>query len=467
MRLDLQSTICSIATGPVGGLRGAIRISGPATRSILTSLFPSNAGQLESCKIASVVPAAFNIEGIGETLIDVFYWPDQRSYTGQPSAELHMLGAPMLLQQVQSTVLERGALLAQPGEFTLRAFLAGRLDLSQCEAVYGVIHASNDRALEVALTQLAGGLSIPLRQVREELIHLLADIEAGLDFVDEDIEFVSSREIVRRLESGKKSISQLLDQMLSRSAQTNVMQIAVVGEPNVGKSSLVNAIVGRDVSIVTDEAGTTRDYVRARCRLGDVTVDFLDTAGTETIEGNSPRDLAQQFTREQMNQADLVWFCVPAGADAESATRQFREEFERIDKPLWLILTKSDCYSQPISTTESLGLDRDLKIEQVLCVSTFLTATIEGLRDTVLQWAHARNEEIGDVVPATAERCREALRRAGEAIENAIDCAESLRGNEVIASEIRLALDEIGVVAGTVVHNDILDALFSRFCIGK
>ncbi|MFM7926966.1 MAG: tRNA uridine-5-carboxymethylaminomethyl(34) synthesis GTPase MnmE, partial [Pirellula sp.] len=218
-----------------GALRGAVRISGLKTRQILESLFPSLRQGFEATRHAKRFSTSIELPELGEIPLSIFYWPNHRSYTGEPAAELHLLGAPVLLDQVQIRVLESGARLAKPGEFTLRAFLAGRMDLTQCEAVLGLIHAHSQREFHVALSQLAGGLATPLKELRLDLINLLADLEAGLDFVDEDIAFVQEDEIIERLERAEQRIASLREQIEKRQGQGVEFQVAIVGPANAGK----------------------------------------------------------------------------------------------------------------------------------------------------------------------------------------------------------------------------------------
>jgi tRNA modification GTPase len=475
MRFDVESTICSIATGAEGAYRGAIRITGPNSVAIVQSAFDSSRPEpdrfMNPIPVAAIDPdwqtptairftRPLELPRLGSIEVDVFVWPDSRSYTGQPSVELHCLGNIVVLESIQSRLLEHGAILAQPGEFTLRAFLAGRLDLTQCEAVLGVIHASNERSLHVALLQLAGGISAPLQELRNSLVTLLADIEAGLDFVDEDIEFISSAEVQRRLEQANQITSDLLLQMDSRSGQTFALQVAIVGAPNAGKSSLVNALVAKHVSIVSDQPGTTRDYVRTRLDLDGAMVDLLDTAGMEVVDEATPRGIAQQFTRQMLEQADLVLHC-HASDDCNNQDLQSLDIEKAKDAEVWFVKTKCDLGVDSFSP-DSLNV-----YTRQWTTSVFEPESIRLLTDAIREWAHHRQAGDAQVVPLTASRCVASLKAASHAIQLAKDALLRSVGDEVIASEIRVALDEIGMVAGTVYTDDILDALFSRFCIGK
>ena len=458
MRFDTESTICAIATGSEGAFRGAIRVTGAYAVAVAAKAFPNRPESTWTSNGAVRFQETICLDRLGLLPVDIFVWPDSRSYTGQPSVELHCLGNTIVLQSIQARLIECGAVLAQPGEFTLRAFLAGRLDLTQCEAVLGVIHAANDRSLNIALSQLAGGLSQPLSELRRSLVNLLADIEAGLDFVDEDIAFISKSQISDRLSSARVVIESLLQQMESRAAQTVQLQVAIVGAPNAGKSSLVNAIAEQNVSIVSSEPGTTRDYVRIRIDLDGVQIDILDTAGIEEADSTTPRGMAQQFTREQIDQADLILYCLSV-EDGDAGAWADSHLLNNPKTQTWLLHTKCD-----LIAGRSANLHRS---QRDFMLSTRERASVERLIQALRAWGLERQESVNQVVPITAARCQASLTNAVQAIAHAQEATLQSRGDEIVASEIRLALEEIGLVAGTVYTDDILDALFSRFCIGK
>lgn len=466
MQFDTETTICAIATGEAPAIRGAIRVNGPDTLKLLRTVcdLPN------SIRFAERIETFVELKELGRIPVSVFCWPDSRSYTGQPSAELHTLGAPVLLSEIQRKLILAGIQVAQPGEFTLRAFLAGRLDLTQCEAVLGVIHAHDQRSLDVALNQLAGGLAAPLADTRRDLIHLLADIEAGLDFVDEDISFISPEQIESRLLESNAKISEVLQQMDSRGDQRHEWQIALIGPPNAGKSSLLNAMAGSDVAIVSPTPGTTRDYLRYRVQQADIAFDLLDTAGMEEWDDHSPRGMAQSFTRSQIDNADLLLYCLPCDEESEPIAAPILESV----KPIWWIETKCDKprVKRPTSERQVNTPQRDEFGEAIVSrrsieVSALTGQGIDTLRNALINWVQQQKLEQADAVPMTVERCKGALENAKNAVMAAIESVRGNCGDEIIAAEIRIALDEIGLVAGTVYTEDVLDALFSRFCIGK
>lgn len=456
MKFDTETTICAVATGPVGAPRGAIRITGPDAVGVAKRVF----GDFNTPKFPRRIASSIVLDRLGEIDAALFVWPDSKSYTGQPSVEIHCLGAPIILQLIQRKLLEAGALLAQPGEFTLRAFLAGKLDLTQCEAVLGVIHATNERSLNVALKQLSGGLATPLKTVRTILITLLADIEAGLDFVDEDISFISNNEIHNRLTEANELVSQILKQISSRSGQQHHFQVVIAGPPNAGKSSLLNALAQDSVAIVSPEPGTTRDFVRCRMEIDNIPFDLLDTAGLESINDRSPRALAQSFTKEQLEQADLILLCHSYENLAEQNPPNLSDQsLASHNTETWRVVTKMDLSDPAI--LEHLGAPN------VFSISAKTGQGLDTLKLALRVWLSEKNKQLVDAMPMTAERCYDALQNATQALQEAIQANEYAAGEEIVAGEIRLALDEIGQVAGVVYTDDILDVLFSRFCIGK
>jgi tRNA modification GTPase len=470
MRIETDTTICAIATGNEGAPRGILRITGPDTIPLLQKLFAAASDDFADKRLAQIFNASLTLPQLGEFPVAIFCWPTHRSYTGQPSAELHMLGAPILVREVEGALIAHGARLAQPGEFTLRAYLAGRMDLTQCEAVLGLIHAKGERAMRVALQQLAGGLSQPLQLLRRDLIHLLADIEAGLDFVDEDIEFISKADILSRLGNAKNQLSDLQSQLTQRAGQNVVPRVVLVGLPNAGKSTLLNALSREDIAIASETPGTTRDYLRSRQVRGDLVFDLVDTAGLDDIRGqresapsnlqeSNPDRQAQRETLAQLQDAELILHCSAAdaqGTDPDQAC--FDVVLDHAPCDVWRVTTKSDLRNSMALTDESLGAH---------VVSAQQGTGLEELLDAIASYLSRRREIDQDVVPMTSQRCRESVGRARQCIDDASTAAVSGSGDEVIAGELRMALDELGQVAGTVANNDILDALFSRFCIGK
>ncbi len=390
----------------------------------------------------------------------VLIWPTIKSYTGQPSAEFHTFGSLPVLQTLVKKLIACGARAARPGEFTMRAFLAGRLDLTQAEAVLGVIEAEQRGSLNHALSQLAGNLSNPLTAIRNTLLNLLADVEAGLDFVDEDIEFVSDEVLTVRLGELLSELQVIRRTMTGRGGMRAVPIVAFRGLPNAGKSHLINAIAGRSVAIVADVAGTTRDVISVEVTINGVKVQLVDTAGIEQSAAEDPlfeiTEASQKQAVHASQHADIRLWCVDS--QSEDLTLKRAELFchqgasKRGSGDLW-IATKCDLVEQ--------------RFDGWLMTSAVTGEGIESLKSAITARVHSVDaEEIGTVI-GTAARCDESLMRAEGALETAGELVVNESGHEFIASELRLAVECLGEVTGAVYTDDILDRVFSRFCIGK
>lgn len=453
--LDTDRTIVAVGSGLAPAPRGVVRLSGPHTGDILRRL----TGEPFDCQQPSVLPCRAAIGWEGRQLsLHVWYWPDHRSYTGQPSAELHLLGSLPLVESLVEQLIALGAAPAQPGEFTLRSFLAGKLDLPQAEAVLAVIEADTPQRLQMALQQLAGNLSQPVRLLRDQLIELTAHLEAGLDFVEEDIEFISTEQLLQELERIADQLSKIDAQLQSRGDRARHPSVILVGLPNSGKSTLFNALCGTERAIVSPEAGTTRDAISAIVRLGDMPIELIDTAGVEELDHNTPRGLAQQVLEERLQRADVALLCTDLHAPpTENWLTAQRSRLSALIPNLILVGTKGD-------------LPHAIELAQQcdVVVNPAQPSTLADLTARTLQRLQQRQRPLHtDALQATAIRCRSSLAPAQAALARSVELARLGLGEELVASELRLAIDSLSAVIGEVHTEDILDQVFSRFCIGK
>ena len=445
---SLDDTIAAIASAPGGGPRGIVRISGPATDVCLESLV--HKANVPSGTRTVAFPANLEIPPLAPLPADIYFWPSTRSYTGQPAAEIHTLGSPPLLEHLLEALCASGARLAEPGEFTLRAFLSGRIDLTQAEGVLGTIDAVGTHQLDAALIQLAGGLAQPLHDLRETLAELLAHLEAGFDFADEDLPFLEANELQCQLAEVRTRVEEIARRMTARREAGTTVRVVLTGPPNSGKSSLFNALATDVGALVSDIPGTTRDYLCADLDLDGVACRLIDTAGIDTDEDAQPSHIdrtAQQVARQMADEADVILLCrdCPNG-----------DVHEPDDGPLVI----------PVHTKADLADWRD-STSTVVATSV---RTGEGIRELESRIREAVAEVRmgdGDVVVGTAVRCRESLRGAAESLKRAEGLALNDEGEELVAAEIRMALDQLGRVVGAVYTDDLLDRIFSRFCIGK
>lgn len=480
MSYDLDDTICAVASAAGGAARGIVRVSGPNAVAILARIFRAN----DSTKLDSIARATA-IDGVVEVALTddrvdslpcrLYLWPTARSYTQQPSGELHTIGSPPLLEAIVTALCRTGARIAEPGEFTLRAFLAGRIDLTQAEAVLGVIESHGEQDLASALAQLAGGLAQPVHQLRDDLLQLLAELEAGLDFVEEDIEFLSKQEILARLSKASEELAATDEKMKSRGSSGLVAQVVLIGLPNAGKSSLFNAIATRhgqnrssrfETAIVSPQRGTTRDYLTTLIGFGGNSFELIDTAG---IEQNALEEDAEESPRVSLidqqaqagavgraKQATLLVLCI----DANQASREMEPGFFQ-STPDIVAFTKIDA-------TEGEMPPSLAAVHSIAYTSSQSGEGIDRLCELIVQ--HLESTQVssrGQAIATTADRCRESVRTAQVAIRQASELIRQSAGDELAAAEIRIALAELGKVVGAVYTDDLLDRVFSTFCIGK
>jgi tRNA modification GTPase len=450
--LDLEDTIVGPATAPGSGCRGIARMSGPLSRRIARQSI-LDADRLRDWDRPFVVSARLRLSRWGQDVAgDLYSWPEGHSYTRQAAVEFHTLACQPLLSEVLTEWIRGGARLARPGEFTLRAFLAGRLDLIQAEAVLGLIQAESPAQLSWALDLRTGGLSRPITTARNRLLDLLADLEAGLDFADEDLTFVSPEQLTRQLEEVRAQLDDLLDQMSRRSLDSDVPRIVLVGPANAGKSSLLNALAGEARALISPRAGTTRDYVSAILSLDNHRFELIDTAGL--VEDPDALGLAAARQRDQIaRSADLIVMCVPvlpaaSFADSWNAGHGV-EQVLRVRTKADLVPgfhdPRADCSTSVVTPEGIAGLQKLLAERLEALAGRRLFATARGI----------------------SERCRESLEAALAALEEALALIGGEAGAEYIAVAVREALAALGEVVGAVYTDDLLDRVFSKFCIGK
>lgn len=448
-----RETIVALASALGAAKRGIVRVSGPDVWNVICRITRVPQEDIHPVRAQRYTTEVLLDEGQLPLPVDVYLWPTSKSFTGEPLAELHCIGSPPLLNELVELVCLAGVRPAERGEFTLRAFLAGRIDLIQAEAVLGVIDAADSNQLDTALQQLAGGISTKIGQVRDELLLHLADLEAGLDFVEEDIDFVNRHEFRQRLSSSGQFLEQLLQQSVQRMQSTGYRRVVLAGLPNAGKSTLFNALVNCESALVSEIAGTTRDYLSAI--LHDehgCPMELIDTAGWEESRDGIEKQ-AGHLRAEQYRRADLILWCRAADLDAQAARQdaELLEQCQALGVPVLVCLTKAEFGEMPMHH---------------VCTSAKQRRGIEQLKHRIAQELADSNADT-ELVGTTAARCRESLQSAVSALRRALGLIDQQAGDELIAIELRDVQDHLGRIVGEVYTDDILDRIFSRFCIGK
>ena len=459
-----DDTIAAISTPPGEGGIGIVRVSGPLAEKIATGLFcfarPVDAMKSHRLYFGHIV----NPDGgqpVDEALLSLMRAP--HTYTREDIAEFNCHGGIMPLTKTLELVLAQGARLAEPGEFTQRAFLNGRIDLAQAEAVIQIIRARSEAAMMLSFSQLAGRLSGEIRDIRKTLLAVLAHMEASIDFPEhQDVEEMALGEVRQGAEDGRLSIDQLLATADRGRILREGIRTAIIGRPNVGKSSLLNALLREQRAIVTDIPGTTRDVLEESINLGGVALTIIDTAGIrDTLDEVEKIGVAR--SRAALEEADLILYVLDG---ADELTEEDLDILHHCgSKPCIVILNKTDL------------LDRDaIKIEQVqekvspLPVAPMSVTKKTGL-DELEKMIIARVFE-GDVKPpqsamVTSTRHKDALRRARQSLDELLCALDAGYAVDLLAIDLLAALEALGEITGETVGADLAEEIFRSFCIGK
>jgi tRNA modification GTPase len=440
---QINDTIAALSSAPGPGGRAIVRVSGPRTGAVVSAVF--TAATAEPLTQRVFLAGEVRLPGLARGLpADLFFLPAPHTYTGQDLAELHTLSSPPLVDLLIARLLQSGARAAGPGEFTLRAFLSGKLDLTRAEAVHGVIEAGNRAELRQALGQLAGGVGRPLQELRDDLLNLLADIEAGLDFADEDIQFVGQEDMLLRLGRGMAQVTLVGKQLEARTLAGRAFRVVLAGRPNAGKSSLFNVLAGAD-ALVSPQPGTTRDYLVKALELGGVRVELVDTPGRQAA-GDDIETQAQVLGSDQTASADLVALCLPAGLEPDEQERALLEQRE----PAVLAVATHCDVGPPLP-----GWRRTSAV------------TGEGLAELKEELGRLAREQTQPALAPSVSRCRHHVESCLEHLRRAHALVLFEDPPELLALEVREALEQLGEMVGAVYTDDLLDRIFSRFCIGK
>ena len=451
-------TIAAIATAvvPQQGSVGIVRLSGAEALAIARTLFRAPGHQVwESHRILyGYVRHPQSDRVIDEALLLIMQSP--RSYTREDVVEFHCHGGIVPVQQVLQLCIEQGARLAQPGEFTLRAFLNGRLDLTQAESIADLVGSRSPAAAQAALAGLQGKLAVPLRQARATCLDILAEIEARIDF-EEDLPPLDEGAVIAQIERVLAEIKQILASADRGELLRTGLKVAIVGRPNVGKSSLLNAWSHSDRAIVTDLPGTTRDVVESQLVVGGIPVQVLDTAGIrETVD--RVEKLGVERSRNAAQAADLVVFVIEAIAGWNAEDQIIYEQVRH--RPLILVINKTDL-------APAQNVSYPPKIQYVVPTVAAKNQGIDALEQAILDAVQVGQIQVSDLDFAINQRQAAALTRAKASLDRVLETVAQQLPLDFWTIDLRGAIQALGEITGEEVTESVLDRIFSRFCIGK
>ena len=456
----MDDTIAAVATAYGEGGIGIIRISGENSLDILKQVFaPAGNGEIVSRRMTYGKVIDRDNEQIIDEVLAV-YMKGPKTYTAEDVVEINCHGSIVSLRKTLALVLRKGARLAEPGEFTKRAFLNGRLDLSQAEAVIDVIKAKTDKSFDVALSQLEGGLSARVAEIRKELLDLLVDITVNIDYPDEDIEEIT----YDKLEKNISQIGEMIEKLLSTASSGRMIRegirVAIVGKPNVGKSSLMNGLLRETRAIVTEIPGTTRDTIEEAISIRNIPVYLVDTAGIRETTDKVEK-LGIEKSKEAFNNADFVIFILDGSEELSAEDREIAEYLE--GRNCLVLINKRD-------------LERTLDVEEVRhllpqaeIIETALLKGegIEEIEDSIEKLVYGGEITQHQSLMVNNVRHVELLEKGRDSMNDALSMTKRKEALDFIEIDVKSAYENLGEIIGETVSDDIIDEVFARFCLGK
>jgi tRNA modification GTPase len=456
-KTSLNDTIIAPATPAGVGAIALIRISGKDAIDLVGKVFRGkDLAQQASHTIHFGTIRDEENRIIDEVLVSIFREP--RSFTKENLVEISCHGSPYIVGQILQILVKNGARMAEAGEFTKRAFLNGQFDLAQAEAVADLIASDSQASHQIAIKQMRGGFSKKIKELREELIRFAALVELELDFVEEDVEFANRSQLKSFLENVFAYINDLLQSFQLGNVLKNGIPTVIVGKPNAGKSTLLNALLNEEKAIVSDIAGTTRDSIEDEIILEGIRFRFIDTAGLRETQ-DQIEAIGVERAKKKIQEASLVLYIFDAISTQNDEIQEVEKELEELNKPYFLIFNKIDKIAE-----NRLAFFQNQK--NSLCIAAKEQKGIDLLQAALLSVVKDRKVKTGDIVINNL-RHFEALSLTKNALEKVLEDIDSQITTDLLAMDIREAIHHLGGIVGEVTNEDLLDYIFSKFCIGK
>ena len=454
----MEDTIAAIATSLSKGAISIIRVSGKEAIEKVNNLFKGKDLTKVETHTINYGYIVYNNEVIDEVLISIMRSP--KTFTREDVVEINCHGSMVSLRKTLALVLRKGARLAEPGEFTKRAFLNGRLDLSQAEAVIDVIKAKTDKSFDVALSQLEGTLSTKISEIRTRLLDLLVDITVNIDYPDEDIEYIT----YEKLEKNISSIGEMIEKLLSTASTGRMIRegikVAIVGKPNVGKSSLMNGLLKETRAIVTEVPGTTRDTIEEAISIRNIPVYLVDTAGIRETD-DMVEKIGIEKSKEAFNNSDFVIFILDGSVPLSQEDREIAE-YLKTRKSLVLI-NKSDL-TQAFTHDEVKEMIPDAKIIET---SFIMGEGINDIEEFIEEMVYGGEIVQSESLMVNNVRHIELLNKGRDSLRDALNMTQMKEALDFIEIDVKNAYEFLGEIIGETVSDDIIDEVFARFCLGK
>ncbi len=455
----ITDTIVALATAPGEGAIGIIRLSGPDAITIADQLFIGKKLAEQASHTLHFGKIADGSNMIDEVVISIFKGP--RSYTGEDVIEISCHGSPYILQQIIDLCLHHGARMAKPGEFTLRAFLKGKMDLTQAEAVADLIASQTGASHYAAMHNLRGGFSHDLKAMREELIKFSALIELELDFSQEDVEFADRKQLYELIDRIQQTTQSLTDSFRLGNVIKHGVSVAIIGKPNAGKSTLLNALLNEERAIVSDIAGTTRDTIEEVLNINGVLFRLIDTAGIREHSTDIIEKIGVQRSKDARSKADVVIYLFDVNEHSQQEIKERMEEFEKEGIKYLLIGNKSD--RMDLGTANLVFGEIE---KPILFISARNKQNMPNLKEALFELViQGKLKQEGTIV--TNARHYGALQDLLKSLQDIKKGMDNNLPGDLIALDIRNSLHYLGDITGEVTTEDKLDYIFSKFCIGK